>query len=211
MTNANLNCILFLYISLQWSLALKITLKEMSFTALFTALTAIGAYISIPVGPISITLQTFFVLLSGILLGSRLGAASQILYVLLGLMGLPIFSGFSGGLQTVIKPSFGFLIGFILAAYSSGKIIYKQTYDLQIYQISFKKIFIACFISTIILYIIGIPYMYFILNVILSMNLTVSAVFKMGCLLFLPGDILKIIAISFIGVKLLPKLKNFIY
>ncbi len=180
----------------------------MSLVALFTALTAIGAYISIPAGPVSITLQTFFVLLSGILLGPRLGAASQILYILLGLIGLPIFSGFSGGLQTVIKPSFGFLIGFIFMAYCAGKIIHGRLGNMPVNCISFKKIFTSCFIGTIILYLFGLPYMYFVLNVILNMHLTVAAVFRMGCLLFLPGDILKIITISFIGVKLLPMLKN---
>ncbi len=95
--------------------------KNITLVALFTALTAIGAFISIPLGPVPITLQSFFVILSGILLGPKLGALSQVLYIFLGLIGIPIFSGFSGGLQHILKPSFGFIIGFVFAAYIAGK------------------------------------------------------------------------------------------
>lgn len=187
---------------------MKITLKEMILVSLFTSLTAIGAFISIPAGPVYITLQTLFVILSGILLGPRLGALSQIIYIILGLAGLPIFSGFSGGLQAIAKPSFGFLIGFIAAAYSAGKITHNKNNLEQLTVPSLKKIVIACILSTIIIYIFGIPYMYFILNKIMNMGLSISAVLKLGCVLFVPGDILKIIVISVLGFKLFPKIRK---
>jgi biotin transport system substrate-specific component len=95
---------------------LKITTQQIIAASLFASLTALGAFIAIPAGPVMITLQTFIVILAGILLGSKIGALSQIIYILLGLIGLPIFSGFTGGIQSMMKPSFGFLIGFIFAA-----------------------------------------------------------------------------------------------
>ncbi len=80
---------------------MKISTKEMVLASLFTALTAIGAFLSIPVGSVPITLQSLFVILSGLLLGPKLGALSQLVYVLLGLLGVRIFAGFSGGPQSV--------------------------------------------------------------------------------------------------------------
>ena len=72
---------------------MKISAKELSLISMFTALTAIGAFISFPVGPVPITLQSLFVILSGLVLGSKLGALSQLVYILLGLVGIPIFAG----------------------------------------------------------------------------------------------------------------------
>lgn len=84
---------------------MKLTTKEIIITAMFTSLTSLGAYISIPLGEVPITLQTLFVLLSGLILGHKLGALSQLTYLILGLIGLPIFSTFSGGLQSVDRKS----------------------------------------------------------------------------------------------------------
>ncbi|MCK4308969.1 MAG: biotin transporter BioY, partial [Candidatus Atribacteria bacterium] len=69
----------------------------MTLISLFAALTAVGAFISIPLHPVPITLQTLFTLLAGMILGSTLGATSQIIYVLLGIIGLPVFAGFKAG------------------------------------------------------------------------------------------------------------------
>ena len=88
------------------------TLNRMLLTALFAALTAVGAFLKIPVGTISFTLQVFFTCMAGVLLGPYWGALSQIIYVALGLMGVPIFTE-GGGLMYVTVPTFGFLLGLI--------------------------------------------------------------------------------------------------
>ena len=88
------------------------TLRMMLLSALFAALTAVGAFIRLPAGPTSITLQIFFSALAGILLGVKWGAVSQLLYVGLGLLGLPVFT-MGGGLSYLLQPSFGFLLGLI--------------------------------------------------------------------------------------------------
>lgn len=184
---------------------MKISIKQMALVSLFTALTAVGAFISIPIGPVPITLQTLFVLLGGVLLGSKLGALSQVVYIILGLIGIPIFSGFSGGIQTILKPSFGFLLGFIFAAYVVGKIVNSNS---QLKTTNFKTIIVATTIGTLVVYLIGLPYMYFILNNVMNMSLTFTEVVKMGVLLFIPGDLLKILIASLVGAKLLPTIRK---
>ncbi|TWT25093.1 biotin transporter BioY [Planomicrobium sp. CPCC 101110] len=93
--------------------------------AMFAALMAIGANISafLVIGGVPITLQTFFAILAGILLGSRLGAAAMVVYGLIGLAGLPVFAGFSGGMDTLVSPTFGFIVSFVFVALIAGAIV----------------------------------------------------------------------------------------
>lgn len=181
---------------------MKISTKELSLVAMFTALTAIGAFISFPIGPVPITLQSLFVILSGIVLGPKLGALSQVVYISLGLIGVPIFAGLTGGPQTIMKPSFGFIIGFVFASFIVGKISNPTK------PISNKRIFIASLAGTITIYLFGLPYMYYILNIIMEKGLSFIQVFNIGCLLFLPGDFIKLIIASLVGVKLLKALNK---
>jgi len=160
---------------------MKVSIKDMTLVSIFTALTAVGAFISIPLGPVPITLQSFFVLLSGMILGPNLAALSQVLYIVLALIGLPIFSNFSGGLQIIFKPSFGFAVGFILAAYIIGIMC------------QYGKSFLGTIIASIIIYLMGLPYMYYILNLVMGQKLPLAHIIKVGCLLFLPGDLLKLV------------------
>ncbi|MDQ0428770.1 biotin transport system substrate-specific component [Planomicrobium stackebrandtii] len=122
--------------------------------AMFSALMAIGANIAsfLIIGGVPITLQTFFAILAGILLGSRMGAVSMIVYAFIGLAGVPVFAGFSGGMDTLISPTFGFIISFIFIAYTAGLIVEKWPS---------KKGFIAAALAgTAVNYFIGINWMY---------------------------------------------------
>lgn len=90
-----------------------LTTTKIAQCAIFTALIAIGAFIQIPVPYMDyFTLQFFFVLLAGILLGSKLGGLAVLLYVVIGLLGIPIFAA-GGSLAYIVRPSFGYLLGFI--------------------------------------------------------------------------------------------------
>ena len=99
--------------------------RDLTVCGLFTALTAVGAFIKIviPVGAdtMNFTLQWFFVLLAGLLLGSKRAFLSVSTYLLIGLMGIPVFAR-GGGPAYLLRPTFGFLLGFALAAYAMGKI-----------------------------------------------------------------------------------------
>jgi len=168
----------------------KINIRQMTLVSLFAALTAVGAFISIPLYPIPITLQTLFTLLAGMTLGSVLGATSQAVYVLLGIIGLPVFAGFKAGIGILFGPTGGFLLGFIISSYIIGKIIeLKKEKNIFYY-------FLAGLSGTIIIYLFGVTQ----LSLVTGMG--VKKALMVGVFLFLPGDILKIIAASFIASKL---------
>jgi len=98
----------------------------------FIIATALGAYIRIPVPgtPVPITLQTFFVVLSGAVLGGRLGLFSQAGYVFLGAVGLPVFQGYASGMAHILGPTGGYLAGFMAASFLVGKILEKDSRNL---------------------------------------------------------------------------------
>lgn len=181
---------------------MRLSTKEITLVAMFTGLTAIGAFISIPLGEVPITMQTLFVILSGLFLGPKLGALSQVVYIVLGLVGIPIFAGFSGGFQTLMKPSFGFIIGFVFAAYMVGKVSHSNKNP------SHYKIWLGTIAGTVVIYLFGLPYMYYILNIVMAKGLAFDTILKMGCLLFLPGDLIKLVVASIIAVKAIPILRN---
>lgn len=98
----------------------KLELREMVLCALFIALITVGTFIRIPVGTDVYTLQFLFTLLAGLVLGARLGAIAVVAYILLGLLGVPIFAT-GGGPGYVLQPTFGYLLGFVLQAWFCGK------------------------------------------------------------------------------------------
>jgi len=184
---------------------MKIRTKDFILVALFAGLTAVGAFISIPLGAVPITLQLLFTLLSGILLGGNLGALSQIVYVILGLVGLPIFAGGKSGVGIIFSPTFGFLIGYIICAFIVGRFCERL--------ITKKKnllfnILLTCTLGVMLVYLFGVPYMYIILTRINKVSMTFIGALKAGCLIFLPGDCLKILLSSLLAVKLIPAIKN---
>lgn len=134
---------------------MKLKPLDITLAALFAALMAIGANITsfIVVGGVPITLTTFFSILSGLILGSRLGAISMAVYALIGLAGAPVFSQFSGGAAVILSPTFGFILSNILVAYVAGKMIEAK---------STRTMFvIASLIGMTINYILGTNWMYF--------------------------------------------------
>ncbi|MBT2569700.1 biotin transporter BioY [Planococcus sp. ISL-110] len=122
--------------------------------AMFAALMAIGANIAtfLVVGGVPITLQTFFAILAGILLGSRMGSVSMIVYAFIGLAGVPVFAGFSGGMDTLLSPTFGFIISYVFVAYFAGLIVEKWP--------SRKAFVVAALVATAINYLFGTNWMF---------------------------------------------------
>ena len=158
--------------------------RKLVYTALFAALTAAGAFLRIPLGVSSITLQFLFTAMAGVLLGSGGGALSQAVYVALGLLGLPIFTA-GGGFGYVLQPTFGFLLGLIPAAAAIGAMTRRST--------SPVRIALACVAGLAVLYAIGVPYMALILNGYMGKGMSVSGLLWAGMLPFLPGDAIKIV------------------
>lgn len=181
---------------------MKISIKEMILAALFAALTTVGAFISIPIGAVPITLQFLFTALAGILLGAKVGALSQLVYVILGLIGLPVFAGGMGGVGMVAKPTFGYLLGFVLAAYIIGKLA--EVVDKP----SFLRLFTAIIAGLVVMYIVGLPYLYLILNYVIGSKISFYNTLNKGMLVFLPGDLLKCLLAAILGTRVIPLIKK---
>ena len=172
-------------------------IRTMTRVALFAALTAVGAFIRIPLGYSSITLQTFFTAMAGCVLGPWYGALSQLVYVALGLVGLPIFTQ-GGGIGYLVQPTCGFLIGLIPAAWVIGRIAGRKPEP--------KQIVPACLLGYGVLYAIGVPYMALILNSFLGKGMGFSAIMWAGMIPFLPGDMIKILCITLLMPPILRQL-----
>ena len=155
----------------------------LAMTALFAALTAAGAFIRVPTPWLAFTMLLFFVLLSGILLGPLYGALSQLIYVLLGLAGLPLFT-FGGGFSSIFQPSFGFLLGFIPAAAVTGAIAGRS--------LNVLRVLLAALAGLFTTYLVGIPYMWLILNYYIGSTWSFGALILSYMLPYLPFDALKI-------------------
>lgn len=170
---------------------------DITYVAMFAALMAIGANATsfIMIGPVPLTLQTFFAILAGALLGARLGSLSMIVYTLVGFVGVPVFAQMSNGFSAITKPTFGFIISFIILAYVAGKIVEAKSKP------TLTTFFIACFVGLILNYVIGTTYMYASLKYFLGMEgLTYTGAWQMMTL-FLYKDI----AVTVVAALICPK------
>lgn len=181
---------------------MKLNAKQMILAALFAALTAVGAIIKIPLGAVPITLQLLFTVLAGIMLGAKLGALSQLVYIIIGLLGVPVFAGGTGGPTTVVSPSFGYVIGFVLGAFVIGKIAEGQVNP------SFIRLILASIAGVVVIYAVGVPYLYLIMNNVVGKAMTFSNALKFGLVVFIPGDLLKCVIAAVLGVKVIPAVKR---
>jgi biotin transport system substrate-specific component len=129
----------------------------MILVALFAALIAVGAFIRVPVPLVPFTMQTFFIVLAGMLLGKKLGAASALVYLAVGLIGIPVFTQ-GGGIGYVLKPSFGYLIGFVAGAFVTGAIARKLP------QPTYWRLMAAAIAGLLVVYALGTAYFYFLSN-----------------------------------------------
>ncbi|MGB8002183.1 MAG: biotin transporter BioY [Anaerobacillus sp.] len=135
----------------------KMKTIDLVYAGMFAALMGVGANIAqfLVVGGVPITLQTFFAILAGLLLGSRLGAISMTVYTLVGFAGAPVFAQFTGGPGILLKPTFGFILSYILVAYIAGKIVESKSKP------TMRTFMIASFVGFILNYVLGTNYMYY--------------------------------------------------
>lgn len=157
-------------------------------SSFFAALTFLGAQLALHVGPVPITFQTFFVILAGLIAGSRAGLFSQLIYLALGLAGVPVFAGFKGGLAVLNGPTAGYLLSFPIASFIAGLIFNPKTRRTTL------RGFVACLIAEAIVYGFGLPWLIFWLSSLGGLQAVeaISRAITMGALIFIPGDALKI-------------------
>jgi len=173
-------------------------LRNMILTAIFAALTAVSAFIRVPLPPPlpMITLQVMIVIFAGLILPPMYALFSQLVYILIGLIGVPIFSE-GGGFQYIFKPTFGFLIGFMIAAWAIS-IIIRHLKNKN----NFWAYLIISLVGILIIYLVGIPYGYIILNYVLGANFTISQTISTFCAIYLPVDLIKAVLASLLTFQI---------
>ncbi|MBT3345922.1 MAG: biotin transporter BioY [Gemmatimonadetes bacterium] len=144
------------------------------------ALTAVAAHLRIPLPYVPLTLQPAVVCLAGLWLGSRAGAMSQLVYVIVGLVGFPVFAK-GGGPQYVLEPSFGYLIGFIPGAFTVGYIAGGRD--------TFRRTLLAVGAGLLVIYLVGVIGLYANLRFIVASDLSLTHILQLG-LAPLPKDLL---------------------
>lgn len=177
--------------------------RTISYVALFAAMTAVGALIKIPIPYIPFTLQILSVYLAGALLGPRLGLISQLCYVLIGLIGLPVFAD-GGGIGYVFKPTFGYLIGYVMASFVNGWLIHR--YQL----VKVKSILAANLASLLTVYLFGCIWLYAAMNWFMQTSFTFNQTILYGFLLPVPGDLLLCFLCTLFIVQTRPRMVRFI-
>jgi len=165
--------------------------------AVVTALAKVSFFI----GPVPITGQTAGVIIVGAALGARRGAASLAAYMFLGLAGLPVFAGLTAGPAYVLAPSFGFVIGFIPAAWLAGRLA-ERAWDRKPW-----LAFVGFIAASIVPFLIGVPYMAAILGAVLGQQVTFASVMAAGVLPFLLPGLIKaafvalLLPLAWVGVR----------
>ena len=167
--------------------------KSLVLTALFVALVSIGAFIRIPTPLVPITLQFACCLSAAQILGVK-GGNSVLIYLVMGLIGLPVFTE-GGGFMYVLKPSFGYLIGMVAGTYICGFIAERHNGKL-LFRI------LASLAALVTVDLLGVSYMYLIMKYYLQIRISLSAVIISGALIFLPTDLTWSALTAFFAFKL---------
>lgn len=160
--------------------------RVIAFSAAFIGLIALGGWISIPIGNVPVTLQTLFVLLAGVVM-RRYGAIPVALYVILGVLGLPLFHNGTTGIGILLGPTGGFLIGFVFAALVVGIAYETQSRAIHI---------TGLLAGTAVIYTFGVAWLMF------SLGITFMTALVTGVLPFIIFDLIKAAAAYIIGTKI---------
>ena len=173
----------------------KMTTRQLTLIGVMAAVTCILGPLSLPIGIIPISLTNLAIYFAIYALGGKRGTLSYIVYLFIGLVGLPVFSGFSGGFGKLLGPTGGYLIGFIFMAFISG--IFIDKFSNKIYMC-----FLGMALGTIITYLFGSAWLAY------QINMPFNKALSVGVLPFIPGDLVKIVIASLIGPQIKKRLIN---
>lgn len=178
----------------------KFNVKDLMVSALMTSLICVGAFIKIPLFVVPVTMQFFFVNFSIVYQSRKYAALTILTYIILGLIGLPVFSG-GGGASYIFMPTFGYIIGFLLASVISGT-VKKQL------NVSLKSNLIISSINIFIIYFCGVSYFYLLANFYLGNQIGILKLLVVGCLIFIPSDTISGILSSLLSDRIKRSLKR---
>ena len=171
------------------------SLKYTVLAALFAALTAVGGYIAVPIGPVPIVLANLFVMLAGLLLRPKWAFSSMGIFLFLGIIGLPVFAGGRSGFAVLLGPTGGFLSGYLLAVLLISLIC-------LIGKPSLLRDSAAVLAGIAAVYLLGVPWLK------INMGFDWNKALSLGMLPFIPGDLLKGAAAVFIAKNLRPQING---
>ncbi len=172
-----------------------IHIKQMALVGLMTAVICVIApfSITIPFSPVPLSLTTLAIHLAIMVLGTRRGVLSVAIYLCLGLVGLPVFSGFTGGIGKLLGPTGGYLLGYLLLAFVSGFLASKKPGNIPLS-------FLGMLLGMVMCYLFGMLWLAY------QSNLSLTQAFLSSVLPFLPGDITKLVIALPTGMKLRKRL-----
>lgn len=174
--------------------------QKLTLVSIFLALIIVGAFIKIPIPLVPFTLQFLFTSLAALLLHPKLASITVSIYILMGLIGLPVFAE-GGGLYYIFKPTFGYIIGFLIATYVTSRLVYNKSQ-------SYLALLKACLIGLLIVYTCGMLYYYFISVLYLHDPIAIKSLFLYCFILAVPGDIFICFFAAIVGKRLIPIIKK---
>ncbi len=173
----------------------KLTIRQIAMIGVMTAVICILAPFSIPIGVIPVTFTNLAVYISIYALGKQKGTLSCLIYLLIGLVGIPVFSGFTGGPGKLFGPTGGYLIGFLFMAWIAG--IFIDRFQERMY-----LCFLGMVLGTAVCYLLGTSWLAF------QASMTFTQALAAGVLPFIPGDLIKIILAMLIGPQIRKALRK---
>lgn len=172
-------------------------IKNITKTGIFIALIVVGAFIKFktPFMPVYFTMQTFFILLAAFSLEMKYALSAALIYIFIGLIGVPVFSG-GGGIAYVLAPSFGYMVGFFPCIIICNLVlkVFKNK--------NFAAILLSSFLGIAAMYFCGVVYMGIVYQFVLGAGKTIGFLLVNGFFLFLPAEILKVVSASIISLRL---------
>ena len=173
----------------------KANVTQLTYTALMTALLCVLAPLSIPVASVPISASTFVISLAAVLLGSKYSMICVCLYLLIGMVGVPVFAGWRSGISVILGPTGGYLIGYLFIALFTG-IFMKYGKEKLV------MIIIGMVLGTVSCYVIGTAWLAY------ELSLDLRAALMAGVIPFIPGDIIKIVVCAVISIPIKKQLKR---
>lgn len=172
------------------------TNRNMILSGLFAALLAVSSqiYFPLPFSPVPHTLQILFVFLAGILLGGRWGLTSVVIWIMLGVFGLPVFAQGKAGIATLFYPTGGFLFGFAVCAYLVGRLTAGN-------QLTVPKVTAIMLLGLAVTYAIGLAGFMISFQYVLHKPMTWEQAVMLTVVPFAPFDAFKALAAAFLGVR----------
>ncbi|MHB0915752.1 MAG: biotin transporter BioY [Thermoleophilia bacterium] len=182
----------------------RLNLSSLTLVAMFAALTSVGAWIAFPLpfSPVPVAFANLFVLLAGVILGKWLGALSQVVYIMLGVIGIPVFAQFTAGPEVLVGPTGGYLVGYVLAAFVAGALVEHLPRSFP----ELARVPVSLVAGGLAIYLTGLPWLASYLDI------SFPAALVAGFYPYLPGDALKVVLATMLSASLLhqvPQVRRF--